>query len=42
MQDVEIERKESDQRYIFVVDQKQKELETSSIELRRLRIKNEK
>ena len=38
MQEAEIERKESDQRYISVIDQKQKELETSSIEISRLRI----
>ena len=42
MQEAEIERKESDQRYISVVDQKQKELETSSIEISRFRIENEK
>ena len=42
MQEAEIERKESDQRYISVVDQKKKELETSSIEISRLKIENEK
>ena len=41
MQEAEIERKESDQRYISVVDQKKKELETCSVEISRLRIENE-
>jgi len=42
MQEEEIERKESNQRYISIVDQKKKELETSSVEIRRLEIENEK
>ena len=42
MQEAKIEWKESDERYISVVDQKQKELEASSIEISRLRIENEK
>ena len=42
MQEAEIERKEYDQRCIFSVDKKQKELETSSIEISRLRIENGK
>ena len=42
MLEAEIERKEFDQRYTYVIDQKQKELETSSIEIRNLRIENEK
>lgn len=42
MQEVEIERKESDQRYISSLDQNQNVLETSSIEISKLRIENEK
>ena len=42
MQEAEIERKESDQRYISAIDQKQKEIETSSIEISMVRIENEK
>ena len=42
MQEAEIERKESDQRYISSIDQKKKELETPSIEISRLGIENEK
>ena len=38
MQEAKIERKESDRRYISVFDQNQKELETSSIEISRVRI----
>ena len=36
------ERKESNQRYISTIEQNKKELETSSIEISRLRIENEK
>jgi len=42
MQEAEIERKESDQRYISIIDQNKKELETFSIEISRLGIENEK
>ena len=42
MQEEEIERKESDQRYISVVYQKKKELETYLPEIIMLRIENEK
>jgi len=42
MQEAKSERKEFDQRYISVVDKKQKELETYLVELRRLKIENEK
>ena len=42
MLEAEIERKEYDERYIFVVDQNKKQLETSSIEISKLRIENEK
>ena len=42
IREAKIERKESDQRYISTIDQKQKELEISSIEISMLRIENEK
>ena len=41
MQEAEIERKESDQRYMSAVDQKKKELETSLVEISRFMIENE-
>eukprot|EP00253_Pinus_taeda_P027319 PITA_27319 len=42
MQEAKIGRNESNQGYISIVDQNKKELETSSIEVSRLRIENEK
>jgi len=42
MQEIEIESKEFDQRYISTVDQNQKELETYSVAISRLGIENEK